>query len=162
MDNAALFRVRTDAAERIKAAMEQHKLPKDGVGAYKYNHAVSFIENVERVLEDKYYENATDDMKGLLDEAPNELNGSKANVAIKAAEIKVKSAAEAAAISSTEVPQITTNEDAQEEANRQNAFRLASIGAKEQMAAEITAKVGESITNPVLRHADGVRLKKVD
>ena len=37
MDNAALFRVQTEVTKRVKAAMEQHKLPKDSVGAYKYN-----------------------------------------------------------------------------------------------------------------------------
>ena len=30
------------------------------------------------------------------------------------------------------------------------------------MAKEITARVGTSITNPILRHPDGVRMKKVD
>ena len=42
MDNPALFHVRTESVERVKAAMEQHKLPKDSVGAYKYNNAHQF------------------------------------------------------------------------------------------------------------------------
>ena len=41
-------------------------------------------------------------------------------------------------------------------------FRLAVIGVKEQMAKEITSAVGEVITNPILRNADGVRFKKLD
>ena len=40
MDNAALFNVRTEAGERIKAAMEIQDLPKDKIGGYRYNHAV--------------------------------------------------------------------------------------------------------------------------
>ena len=60
MDNATLFSVRTEAAERIRVAMEQHKLPKDDVGGYRYNHAVTLVENIEGVLEDQYFENATD------------------------------------------------------------------------------------------------------
>ena len=32
MDNAALFRVRTETVKRVKVAMEAHKLPKDSVG----------------------------------------------------------------------------------------------------------------------------------
>ena len=36
------------------------------------------------------------------------------------------------------------------------------VGAKEQMAKEITARVGKSVTDPILRNADGVRFKKVD
>ena len=47
MDNAELFSVRTEAAERIRVAMEQHKLPKDDVGGYRYNHAVTLVENIE-------------------------------------------------------------------------------------------------------------------
>jgi len=162
MDNAALFRVRTEAAERIKAAMVAHKLPKDSVGGYKYNHAVTFIENIEGVLEDEYFEAAKDGMKGLTSEEPNELTGFKANVAITKADVKKASLEAAALVSSTTAAEITTNEDAQEEANRQNVFRLASIGVKEGMAREITARVGVSITNPILRHPDGVRMKKVD
>ena len=137
MDNAALFSVRTKAAERIRVAMEQHKLPRDDVGGYRYNHAVTLVENIEGVLEDQYFENATDGMKGLLDKTANELTNFKANVAIRAAEVKAASVAAAAAISTTgfvAVPHIQTNEDAQEEANRQNVFRLACVGAKEQMA----------------------------
>ena len=165
MDNAALFSVRTEAAERIRLAMEQHKLPKDDVGGYRYNHVVTLVENIKGVLEDQYFENATDEMKGLLSETANELTDFNANVAIRAAEVKVASIAAAAVISTTgfvAVPHVLTNEDAQEEANRQNVFQLACVGDKEQMAKEITAKVGANITNPVLRHADRVRFKKVD
>ena len=49
-------------------------------------------------------------------------------------------------MSAKAVPHIVTNEDAQEEANRQNVFRLACVGAKEQMAKKITAKVAANIT----------------
>ena len=66
MDNAALVRVRTEAAERTKVAMEVHKLPNDSVGGYRYNHAVTFIKNIKGVLEDEYFEAAADGMKGLL------------------------------------------------------------------------------------------------
>ena len=89
MDTAALFCVRTEAAERVKAAMEQHKhkLSKDSVGV-KYNNAVTFIENIEGMLEDEYFEAATDGMKGLMDEIPNDVTTCKANVAITKADLK--------------------------------------------------------------------------
>ena len=122
MDNVALFRVRTEAVERIKVAMESHALPKDSVGRYRYNHAATFVENIEGVLEDEYFEAAADGMKGLLSKTANELTGFKANVAITRAYVKRASREAATRISSREVPEITTNEDAQEEANRQNAF----------------------------------------
>ena len=144
------------------AALEGHTLPKDSVGGYRYNHAVTFVENTEGVLEDEYFETAGDGMKGLLSETTNELTGFKANVAITRADIKKASKDAAALVSSREVAEITKNEDAQEEANRQNVFRLTSIGVKEGMAKEITARVGTAITNPILRHPDGIRMKKVD
>ena len=109
MDNAALFRVRTEAAERIKAAMVAHKLPKDSVGGYKYNHAVTFIENIEGVLEDEYFEAAKDGMKGLTSAEPNELTGFKANVAITKADVKKASLEAAALVSSATAAEITTN-----------------------------------------------------
>ena len=161
MDNAALFRVRTETAERVRLAMEKHTLTKDSVGGYRYNDAVTFIENVEGVLEDEYFENANDGMRGLVDSIPNELTRFKANVAITRADVKRQSIADAPGGDASKA-EITSNEDAQEEANRQNVFRLACIGAKESIAKDITNRVGKSITNPVLRHPDGIRMKKVD
>ena len=148
MDNAALFRVRTEAAERIKAAMEGKTLPKDSVGGHRCNHAVTFVEQIEGVLEDEYFEAAADGKKGLLSEVANELTGFKANVAITRADVKKASKDAAALVGAEEVAEITTNEDAQEEANRQNVFRLDSIGVKEGMAKAITARIGTAITNP--------------
>ena len=131
-------------------------------GGGRYNHAVTFVENIEGVLEDEYFEAAADDMKGLLSESANKLTGFKANVAITRADVKKASKDAAALVSSKEVAEITTNEDAQEEANRQNVFRLASIGVEEGVGKEITARVGTAITNPILRHPDRIRMKKVD
>ena len=104
MDNAALFRVRTEAAERVKVAMELHKLAKDSVGGYNYNNAVTFTENIVGVLEDKYFENVTDRMKGLISKNPNELTGFKSNVAITKADVKAASIAAAAAIGRNAAP----------------------------------------------------------
>ena len=162
MDNAALFRVRTEATKIIKVAMEANKLPKDSVGKYRYNHAGTFAENVEGVLEDAYFKAAAGGMKGLLSAEANELTGFKANVAITRADLKKTSLEAAAFVSSATAAKITTNKDAQEEMNCQNIFRLSCIVAKEGMAKEITARVGTSITNRILRHPDGVRMKEVD
>ena len=142
--------------------MEPHKLAKDSVGGYKYNNVVTFTKNIVRVLEDEYFENVTDGMKRIISENPNELTGFKANVAVTKADVKAALIAAAAALGGNAAPEITTNEDTQEKANRQNIFRLAVVSAKEQTAKEITAWVGKSVTNPIIRNADGVRFKKVD
>ena len=88
MDNAALFHVRTEGAERIKMTMVVHKLPKDSAGGYRYIHAVTFIKHIESVLDDKYFEAAADGTKGLPNEPANELTDFKANVAITRANVK--------------------------------------------------------------------------
>jgi hypothetical protein len=65
-------------------------------------------------------------------------------------------------INTTTSSKITTNEDAQEEANCQNVFQLTCIGVNEGMAKEIIDWPGMSIMNPILCHLNGVRTKKVD
>jgi hypothetical protein len=57
---------------------------------------------------------------------------------------------------------IATNSDAQEEADRQNTYRLAAIEVKEGVAAGITKIIGKDITNPILRTSDGISFKSVD
>ena len=114
MDNAALFCVRTEAAERIKVAMEAHKLPKDSMRGYRYNHTVLFVENTEGVLEDKYFKAAADGTKGLLSAKANELTGFKANVAITRADMKKTSLEAATLVSLSAAAEIMTNKDTQE------------------------------------------------
>ena len=65
-------------------------------------------------------------MKELINENTNKLTGFKANVSVTKADVKAASIAAAAAIRGNAAPEITTNEDAQEEANRQNVFRPTS------------------------------------
>ena len=142
--------------------IKPHKLAKDSVGGCKYNNAVTFTKNITGVIEDEYFENTTDGMKGLISENPNKLTGFKDNVAVTKADVKAALITAAAAIRINAARETPTNKDAQEEANRQNVFRLAVVGSKEHMAKEITARVGKSITNPILRNADGVRFKKED
>ena len=48
-------------------------------------------------------------------------------------------------------PEITTNANAQDEADRKNTARLSAIGVKEAIRAEITVIVGDHITNPIPR-----------
>ena len=83
---------------------------------------MTFIENVEGVLEDEYFENAADGMRGMVDLQPNELTRFKAKIAIIMADVKRQSIADAPGGEESKA-EITSNEDAQEEANHQNVFR---------------------------------------
>ena len=110
------------------------------------------------------FEETSDGMKGLKDKTPNVLTEMKAGVEVtKAAVLKAPRDKEAAASTSsiTVAPEIG-KDDARKEADQQNTFRLAVIGVKEAVAEGITALVGEAITNPVLRTADGSDFCGVD
>ena len=112
------------------------------------------------MLEDEYFGAAKNGMKGMISVAANELTGFKANMAITRADVKKAPLEAAALVSLATAAEITTNKDAQEEANHQNVFWLASIGVNEGRAKEITARVGTSNTNPILCDQDGVRIKR--
>ena len=105
-------------------------------------------------------------MKGLLNTAKNTLTEYKAHISIKRKDVlkDSKDAAERLSSSSgmTVQPEIATNSDTQEEADRQNTYRLAAIGVKEGVAVGITNIVGKDITNPILQTADGISFKAVD
>ena len=104
-------------------------------------------------------------MVGLGSETQNTLTNFKSNVAIKKSDIKRHSTAEAQASSSTiniVAPEITTNADAQDKADRQNTARLAAIGVKEAIASVITSIVRAQITNPILHTTYGSDFRTVN
>ena len=104
-------------------------------------------------------------MVGLGSETPNTLTKLKSNVAIKKSNVKKQSIAEAAAeISTTNIvaPEITTNTYNQDEEDWQNTARIAAIGVKEEIAAEITVIVSAEITNQIVCTTDGSDFRTVD
>ena len=164
-DGGELFRVRSDAQARVKLQMQELLIIKNNVRGYKYNTTVTMIKNINRVLEQQLFEEPTDGMVGLGSKIPNTLTNFKSNVAIKKRDVKRKPIAEAAAASSATnivAPKITTNADAQDEADQQNTARLARISVKKEIASEITVLIGAQITNPILCTTDGSDFRTVD
>jgi hypothetical protein len=88
----------------------------------------------------------------------------KAHISIKHKDVlkDSKDAADRLSNSTTVLPEIATNSNVQEEADRINTYRLAAIGVKEGVAAGITKITGKDITNPILRMVDGISFKSVD
>ena len=166
MEGGALFKVRSEAKERVLAAFAAIDIRKNEVGGYAYNDANMLVTEIERVLAEQLFEDSTDGMMGLLSTATNTLTEYKATISIKRKDVLKDSKDAAARLSSssgtTVQPEIVTNSDAQEEADRQNTYRLAAIGVKEGVAAGITKIVGKDITNPILRTSDGISFKSVD
>ena len=164
-DGGALFRFRSNAQARVKAQMQELWITKSNVGGYEYNAAVPLIKQINRVLEQKLFEESADGMIIPGSETPNMLTNFKPNIAIKKSDVKRKSIAEAEAASSTiniVAPKIKTNDDAQDESDRQNTAWLAVIGLKEAIASEITLIVGAHIINLILRTTYGSDFRTVD
>jgi ElaB/YqjD/DUF883 family membrane-anchored ribosome-binding protein len=166
MEGGALFKVRSEAKERVLAAFPAINIRKNEVDDYAYNDANMLVTEIERVLAEQLFEDSTDGMKGLLSTATNTLTEYKATISIKRKDVLKDSKDAAPRLSSSSgtmvQPEIATNSNAQEEADRQNTYRLAAIGVKEGVAAGITKIVGKDITNPILRTTDGISFKSVD
>ena len=108
-------------------------------------------------------------MKGFLADTVNTLTAIKfIKVVSRASVLKAsKRAAEEASRNSasgdpTVEPEIKTNQDTQEEADRLNIFRLVVVGFKEGVTAEISKVVGTNITDTTLLTTDGQDLKSID
>jgi hypothetical protein len=95
---------------------------------------------------------------------PSALSAIKStDVATIATVIKKSSdAAKKAADKEGTEPLITTRADVMDAADRQNQLTQAVIEAKEGATAAITAKVGEQVTDAILRTADGTNFKSID
>ena len=96
-------------------------------------------------------------MVSLGSKTPNTLTGYQSNVVIKKSDVKKQLIAEAQAARSTGntvAPEITTNADSQDKADRQNTSRLVAIGVKEAISAAITSIVEAQTTNPILCTTD--------
>ena len=105
-------------------------LHKNEVGSYFYNDANMLVTKIEHALAEQLFEDSTDGMKGLLSTAKNTLTDYKAHISIKHKDVIKDSKDTADRLSSssssgmTVQPEIATNSDAQEEADRQNTYRL--------------------------------------
>ena len=117
----------------MKTQIQELSVTKNDVGGYKYNTAVTLIKQTNRVLGQQLFEESADGMVGLGSDTPNTLTNFKSNVAIKNSNVKRQSITEAESASSTiniVAPEITTNADAQDEADRQDTAQLAAIRVK--------------------------------
>ena len=92
-------------------------------------------------------------MKGLTNTVANIPTSYKAGVAIKKRDVLQQpkdAAAEASKEDNSFEPKRIDEEEAQLEADHQNAYRLATIGTKEGVAAGINKIIGTAITKKIL------------
>jgi hypothetical protein len=119
---------------------------------------------IRRVLQSQF--NPTKGMEKLLDTGDNQLTLVKLTNVITAGSVikKMKQNAKVLSIltGKTVLPIITTQAEAQEEANQLNVINQLVIRAKEGAVEAITKLVGSDITNAIRCTADGSNHKSVD
>ena len=89
-DGGALSRVQSDAQARVKAQMQEILINKNDVGGYEYNATVTFIKQINCVLNQQLFEELADGMVGLGSKTQNTLTSCKSNVAIKKSNVMRK------------------------------------------------------------------------
>jgi hypothetical protein len=83
MEGGALFKVRSEAKERVLAAFAAIDIRKNEVGGYAYNDANTLVTEIERVLAEQLFEDSTDGMNGLLSTAKNTLTEYKRGLCVE-------------------------------------------------------------------------------
>jgi hypothetical protein len=132
-----------------------------------HNAILLLQKGVQHVLQSQFNpSNPGKGMEKLLDTGDNQLTLVKSTDAITAGSVikKAKQNAEVLLIltGKTILPIITTQAEAQEEADQLNAINQSVIKAKEGAVEAITKLVGSNITDAILRTADGSNHKSVN
>ena len=83
MKGCALFKLQSEAKERVLAAFAAIDIRKNEVDSYTYNDANTLVTEIERILAEQLFEVSMDGMKGLLSTATNTLMEYKATISIK-------------------------------------------------------------------------------
>ena len=145
------------------------KLPfeKDENGQYKHDDAIKFVEEIKRKLKEMF--NLLDPMNGmaaLAEDGSNDINDIKSTSVYLPSDIlkasKKEAEEELKKTGETVEPEIKTQTDAQDEADRKNQYSQAVIGVKEGVTDALEEIFGTDTTNVVLRNADGSSRKGID
>ena len=120
-DGGAIFRVRTEARNRVLKEMSDTCLHNNEVGGYAYNNTNALLTQIERVLKRNLSEDSSYRMKGLASDTSNVLNEYKSTINIKKRDVLAASIASADIVGTndrTVKTEITNTSDAQDKADR--------------------------------------------
>ena len=87
MEGGALFKVRSEAKERVLAAFAAIDICKNEVSGYTYNDANTLVTEIKRVLAEQLFEDSIEGMKRLLSTATNTLIEYNATISIKCKDV---------------------------------------------------------------------------
>ena len=161
----ACYTVRATTRAEVEKAIGKLTLTKNESGQYAHDDILTVGKQIKRILAGQFNPGASGPgMTKLLASTPNALTNKKSTDIYTIDSILKQSRAEADAKATTPaaVPLITLRSDAQDEADLENRFTQAIMGAKEGATEAITDLVGSDITDTVLRAADGTDYKSID
>jgi hypothetical protein len=163
----ACYTARATMKQQVIEGIGKLALQRNKHGQYMHDAILLLKKGIRCILVSQF--NPSDSGKGmakLLKDGSNlltnvkSINAITANSVLKAAKNKADMASKAE--STTIAPTITSQSEAQEEANRLNVINQSVIGAKEGVVKAVTKLVGSDITDAVLRTADGSNHKSID
>jgi hypothetical protein len=163
----ACYTVRATTKQQVLDGIEKLTLQTNKNGQYTHDAILLLQKGIRCVLQSQF--DPSDPGKGtekLLDTSDNQLTLVKSTDVITAGSVikKAKQNAEVLLILTGKIvlPIITTQAEAQEEANQLNIINQLVIGAKEGAVEAITKLVGSNITDAILRTAGGSDHKSVN
>jgi len=145
-----------------KNTVEQLKkitLNTDNAGQYQHDDVIKFIEQLKQVAKEQFNPlDKNNGMSKLFDKNRNTINNITTKDAYDYKDILKKSKDEASKAStkeSTVKPDITTRQEAQDEADRLNQIYQAVLGIKEGFKDKLCKSGGTNALSSVLQQADG-------
>ncbi len=163
----ACYTARATTKQQVIKGIGKLALQMKEHGQYMHDAILLLQKGIRCVLSSQFKpSNPGKGMEKLLEDGTNLLtdlkltNAITANSVLKAAKAKADAASKA--MSTMITPAITSQSEAQEEADRLNVINQLVISAKEGVVKAVTKLVGSNITNVVLRTANGSDHKSID
>ena len=159
----AIYSARGNTRDEVGKRLAKLTLAKNERGQYTHDDVMMYIAALKKVLKGTF--NVGDPGNGML----KLCNGSRGQAghlaAIKSTDVATrksvlaasKSEAEAASLAegSAVAPTITSQNDAQDEADRINLMQQAVIGAKEGAVEAIIEQIGQDVADTIINDVDG-------
>jgi hypothetical protein len=163
----ACYTARARMKQQVLNGIKKLTLQTNKNGQYMHNAILLLQKSIRHILQSQFNpSNPGKGMEKLLDTGDNQLTLVKSTNAIMARSMikKAKQNAKVLLIltGKTVLPIITTQVEAQEEANQLNVINQLVIGAKEVAVKAITKLVSSNITNAILCTANGSDHKSVN
>jgi hypothetical protein len=163
----ACYTARATTKQQVIEGIGKLALQTNEHGQYMHDAILLLQKGIRCILVSQFNpSNLGKGMEKLLKDGTNLLTNVKstdaimANSVLKAAKARADTALKAS--STTITPTITSQLEAQEEADCLNVINQLVIGAKEGVVEAVTKLVGSDITNAVLQTADGSDHKSID